>query len=90
MPYLIEIGGVYQINTTLDGTLGFQRMHFEGTKANQISAGLNYHLSKRSDLYVSADYRKSSRGVDGVIGESFAPSSNSAQALMRIGMRHAF
>lgn len=87
---LIEVGGVYKITNALDGTLGFQRMHFEGIKANQISAGLNYHLSKRSDLYVSADYRKSSRGDNGVVGESFAPSSNSAQALMRIGMRHTF
>jgi outer membrane protein OmpU len=87
---LIEIGGRYHISAALDGTLGYQRMHVEDTKANQLSLGLDYHLSKRSDLYVSADYRRASRGVDGVIGNSFAPSSNSAQGLLRVGMRHVF
>lgn len=87
---LIEIGGRYHISAALDGTLGYQRMHFEGTNANQLSLGLDYRLSKRSDLYVSADYRRASRGVNGVIGNSFAPSSNSAQGLLRVGMRHVF
>lgn len=87
---LLEIGGRYHLSAALDGTLGYQRMHFEGTKANQLSLGLDYHWSKRSDLYVSADYRRASRGVNGVIGNSFAPSSNSAQSLLRMGMRHVF
>ncbi|AIY41146.1 Outer membrane protein [Collimonas arenae] len=87
---LIEIGGRYRLSAALDGTVGYQRMHFEDTKANQLSLGLDYHLSKRSDLYVSADYRRASRGVNGVIGNSFAPSSNSAQGLLRVGMRHVF
>ncbi|WP_211473523.1 porin [Collimonas humicola] len=87
---LIEVGGRYHLSAALDGTLGYQRMHFEGIRANQLSLGLDYHLSKRSDLYVSADYRRASRGVNGVIGNSFAPSSNSAQGLLRMGMRHVF
>ncbi|MEO6917604.1 MAG: porin [Collimonas sp.] len=87
---LIEVGGRYHISPALDGTLGYQRMHFEDTKANQLSLGLDYHMSKRSDVYVSADYRRASSGVNGVIGNSFAPSSNSAQGLLRIGMRHVF
>ena len=87
---LVEIGGRYHVSAALDGTLGYQRMHIEGTKANQVSLGLDYHMSKRSDLYVSADYRRASRGVNGVVGNSFAPSSNSAQGLLRVGMRHMF
>lgn len=87
---LMEVGGRYHISVALDGTLGYQRMHFEGTKSNQISLGLDYRLSKRSDMYVSGDYRRASHGVAGVIGESFAASSNSAQMLLRVGMRHMF
>ncbi len=87
---LMEVGGHYHISATLDGTLGYQHMKVAGTKANQVSLGLNYHLSKRSDIYVSADYRRVSDGVAAVIGDSFEPSSNNAQALLRVGMRHMF
>lgn len=73
---------------TIDG--GYQYTHFEGHHWNQVSAGLHYLLSKRTDVYISGDYLKASSGVDAVIGYSFAPSSTSTQADIRIGMRHSF
>jgi outer membrane protein OmpU len=85
-----EGGASWQVTPafTFDG--GYQYTHFEGHHWNQLSAGLHYLLSKRTDVYISGDYLKASSGVDAVIGYSFTPSTTSTQADVRIGMRHSF
>jgi outer membrane protein OmpU len=84
-------GGVdWQITPALAAIGGYQYTAFEGHHWNQGSLGLHYLLSKRTDVYVSGDYLRASKGVDAVIGYSFTPSSTRTQADVRIGMRHSF
>ncbi|WP_179402291.1 porin [Burkholderia guangdongensis] len=85
-----EGGGLYQFTPALSLIGGYQYTNFEGHHWNQGSAGVHYLLSKRTDVYVSADYLRASQGVDAVIGYSFTPSTTQTQADVRIGMRHSF
>ena len=84
-------GGVYwQATPAIFLAGGYQYTTFEGHHWNQGALGLHYLLSKRTDVYISGDYLKASSGVNAVIGYSFAPSTTSTQADLRIGMRHSF
>jgi outer membrane protein OmpU len=85
-----EGGASWSLTPALSLNGGYQYTHFEGHHWNQVSAGLHYLLSKRTDVYISGDYLKASSGVDAVIGYSFTPSTTSTQADVRIGMRHSF
>jgi predicted porin len=62
---------------------------------HQLSAGADYFLSKRTDLYVIAVYQKASgvdsRDVTAVAAVNLlTPSSNNHAAVVRVGMRHKF
>lgn len=85
-----EGGASWQVTPAFSAVGGYQYTHFEGHHWNQVSAALHYLLSKRTDVYLSADYLKASSGVDAVIGYSFTPSTTTTQADVRIGMRHSF
>lgn len=85
-----EAGASWKVTPAFSAIGGYQYTHFEGHHWNQLTAGLHYLLSKRTDVYISGDYLKASNGVDAVIGYSFAPSTTSTQADLRIGMRHSF
>lgn len=85
-----EGGASWQVTPAFSAIGGYQYTHFEGHHWNQLSAGLHYLLSKRTDVYVSGDWLKASQGVDAVIGYSFTPSTSGTQADVRIGMRHSF
>jgi len=85
-----EAGASWKVTPAFSAIGGYQYTHFEGHHWNQLTAGLHYLLSKRTDVYISGDYLKASNGVDAVIGYSFAPSTTTTQADLRIGMRHSF
>lgn len=85
-----EGGAYWQVTPAVYLAGGYQYTRFEGHHWNQGSLGLHYLLSKRTDVYVSGDYLKASNGVNAVIGYSFAPSTTSTQADLRIGLRHSF
>ena len=85
-----EAGASWKVTPAISAIGGYQYTHFEGHHWNQLTAGLHYLLSKRTDVYISGDYLKASSGVDAVIGYSFAPSTTTTQADLRIGMRHSF
>ncbi|VWC62259.1 porin [Burkholderia lata] len=85
-----EGGASWQVTPALSAIGGYQYTTFEGHHWNQMSAALHYLLSKRTDVYVSGDWLKASSGVDPVIGYSFAPSTRSVQADVRVGMKHSF
>ncbi|PTB22064.1 porin [Trinickia symbiotica] len=87
---VLEGGASWRVTPAFSAIGGYQYTRFEGHHWNQVSAGMHYLLSKRTDVYVSGDYLKASSGVDAVIGYSFAPSTTSTQADIRIGMRHSF
>lgn len=85
-----EGGANWQVTPAFSAIGGYQYTNFEGHHWNQVSAGLHYLLSKRTDVYISGDYLKASSGVNAVIGYSFTPSTTTTQADVRIGMRHSF
>lgn len=85
-----EGGANWQVTPAFSVAGGYQYTHFDGHHWNQLSAGLHYLLSKRTDIYLSGDWLKASSGVNAVIGYSFTPSSTTTQADVRIGMRHSF
>ncbi|WP_153102060.1 porin [Paraburkholderia hayleyella] len=87
---VLEGGANWQITAALSAIGGYQYSRFEGHHWNQVSFGIHYLLSKRTDIYLSSDYLKATQGVNAVIGYSFAPSSTPSQANVRVGMRHSF
>ncbi|WP_175943443.1 porin [Caballeronia sp. BCC1704] len=85
-----EAGASYNFRPDIALYGGYQHTRFEGNHWNQGSLGLHYLLSKRTDVYISGDYLRSSGPVDAVIGYSFTPSTSNTQADVRVGMRHSF
>jgi predicted porin len=68
----------------------------DGATYHQGMLGLDYFLSKRTDVYLLGVYQKASgtdsRGVAAVasINNQSSPSGNDRQAVVRIGIRHKF
>ncbi|MBN3801846.1 porin [Paraburkholderia sp. Ac-20336] len=85
-----EGGANWQMTPSFSMTGGYQYTHFDGHHWNQLSAGMHYLLSKRTDVYLSGDWLRASQGVDAVIGYGFTPASTTTQADVRIGLRHLF
>jgi GBP family porin len=56
----------------------------------QTSAGVQYYLSKRTDLYVNAIYQRSSSNTVADIEGISNPSSSSTQVVGVVGIRHKF
>lgn len=61
--------------------------------AHQVSVALQYLLSKRTMVYVSADYQRANSGanaqVNGVLDPNGA-SSSASQAVARVGVHTVF
>jgi outer membrane protein OmpU len=88
--HVYEGGATYQMTPEVFLIGAYQHTTFEGHAWNQGSAGVQYYLSKRTDLYLGSDYIKASAGVDPVLGAaSFAPSLSRGQVDVRIGV-HTF
>ncbi|CAB3802941.1 hypothetical protein LMG28614_05706 [Paraburkholderia ultramafica] len=85
-----EGGVTYQMTLDVMVFGGYQHTTFEDHAWNQVSAGVLYFLSKRTNLYLASDYIKASAGVDPVLGAAtFAPSLSREQAAVRVGI-HTF
>jgi general bacterial porin, GBP family len=56
----------------------------------QTNTGIQYFLSKRTDLYVNAIYQKTSRNLNAWVILASAPSTTTSQFLGVIGIRHKF
>jgi len=103
-----EINFKYQLTPALligaayDYTQGSQINGGSAAKYHQGSLGVDYFLSKRTDLYVIGVYQHASgdtvetvNGVDTVVAATAAinnlsPSQNQNQATVRFGIRHKF
>jgi predicted porin len=66
---------------------------------NQVSAGADYNLSKRTDVYLVGAYQKASgtqRNVDGTLSSavasvgSYGYNGTTSQTLVSLGLRHKF
>ncbi|WP_321938205.1 porin [Burkholderia cepacia] len=100
-----EIGGRYAFTPALSGGLGYTFSKLDGRfdgKWHQVNAAVDYVLSKRTDVYVSAAYQKASGSntingravpVQAEIGSSGSFIGNAGantQFVTRIGLRHKF
>ena len=96
-----ELNARYQITAALlagisyDYTRGSALAGEDPAKYHQFNAGIDYFLSKRTDLYLIAIYQKASgmdstgkRAVAAINGPS--ASSTDKQAMVRVGIRHKF
>jgi len=71
----------------VEGGYGFNK--FASYRWNEFNAVLDYLLSKRTDVYVTANYDKATGGARaGLV--TLPISSNDKQLALRIGMRHKF
>jgi predicted porin len=84
-----EAGIKYSVSYSLSIAAGYARSTLSGQGWNQWVAGADYFVSKRTDIYLNAVYLHASAGAQ---AELFAlpASSNAKQAVVALGMRHAF
>jgi outer membrane protein OmpU len=87
---VFEFGGTNRFSPGFSGTLAGQYTTLEGHHWFQGTLGVDYHLSKRTDIYAVTDYMKASSGVDAVIAGNFTPSTTTTQYDFRVAMRHKF
>jgi outer membrane protein OmpU len=83
-------GGIkYSISYAFSLAAGYARSTVASHGWNQFVAGVDYLLSKRTDIYLNAVYLHASAGVQ---AELFAlpASSTNKQTVVALGMRHAF
>jgi predicted porin len=95
--WMAEAGGVWRVRP--DVFLGAKYMYMKGNEAvgnnhaHQVSAALQYLLTKRTMVYVSADYQRANSGataqVNGVLDPNGA-SNSSNQTAARIGLHTLF
>ncbi|REE19350.1 putative porin [Paraburkholderia sp. BL27I4N3] len=97
----VEVNAKYQFTPSLLAGVAYDHTRNggaggkEGANYDLFSAGLDYFLSKRTDVYTIAVYEKVS-GTDS-LGQSavaqitgLTPSTNARQASFRVGIRHKF
>ncbi|AXF24539.1 porin [Burkholderia pyrrocinia] len=95
--WMAEAGGAWRVRP--DVVLGAKYMYMKGNEAvsnnyaHQVSVALQYLLSKRTMVYVSADYQRANGGanaqVNGVLDPNGA-SSSASQAVARVGVHTVF
>jgi predicted porin len=97
----VEINAKYQLTPSLLAGLAYDYTRNggaggrDGANYNLFSAGLDYFLSARTDVYTLAVYEKAS-GTDST-GQSavaqitgLTPSTTDKQVSLRVGIRHKF
>ncbi|KWA20571.1 porin [Burkholderia territorii] len=95
--WMAEAGGVWRVRP--DFFLGAKYMYMKGNEAvndnhaHQVSVALQYLLSKRTMVYVSADYQRANSGANAQINGVLDPngaSSSATQAVARVGLHTMF
>jgi outer membrane protein OmpU len=86
----LGLSAIYQITPQLSSSLGFLHSKMAGSTWNIYSGIVDYSLSKRTDIYASADFEKV--GGPNVVAQLAleSPSSNGSQLAMRIALRTRF
>ncbi len=85
----VEGGVKYSIDFALSVGGSFAYSNLGDAHWNQIAAGIDYALSKRTDVYGSAVMLRASSGVRAQLFSLPAASSN-AQTVVSVGVRHLF
>ena len=87
---MFEAGAVYPLMANLNGAVGYNYYRVEGVKFNGVSAGLDYVLSKRSDLSLSYGAIKGSEGTTPQMFTAPGASTDRTQQALSVGIRHKF
>lgn len=87
---MFEIGMARPIAAKLNAAIGYNYYRLDGVHFNQISVGLDYVLSKRSDLSISYGGVQGSEGTHPQLYLAPGASSTRTQQVVSIGMRHRF
>ncbi|MFT4509293.1 porin [Caballeronia sp. 15711] len=103
-----EVNFKYQLTPSLLAGVAYDYMHNGGassTKAgvngsggryNQFSLGVDYFLSRRTDLYavgvyqIASGYDSTGQAATAELGSGLSGSGTGRQALLRLGIRHRF
>ncbi|MDE1179203.1 porin [Paraburkholderia sp.] len=87
---VLHVGGDWHVRPdfVLAGKVSFDR--FESSRWYTLTAGVDYLLSRRTDIYIDIDAQKAS-GAGTVASIALtAPSSTDRQIVSRVGIRHLF
>jgi outer membrane protein OmpU len=87
---MFEAGAVYPLLPNLSGAVGYNYYHVENVKFNGLSVGLDYVLSKRSDLSFSYGAIKGSEGTTPQMFTAPGVSTGRSQQALSAGIRHRF
>lgn len=87
-----EIGGMYFLDGPWALVGGYQHVTMDDDKWNQYTGAVRYSFSKRTTVYASVSYLRSSSKVNASQGAAFymQPSSDNAQTTYRVALVHSF
>lgn len=88
-------GGIlYQLTAPVSASLAYAYMWgnaaVDRNHANQVTAVLKYHFSKRTAVYAQGVYQLTNRGATAAINGTFGPSDGRSQMIGRIGVQTSF
>lgn len=104
----VEVNFKYYLTPSLLAGIAYDYMHNGGASSstagvngsggsyNQVSLGVDYFASKRTDLYavgvyqIASGYDSTGTAATAELGSGLAGSGDGRQALLRIGIRHRF
>jgi len=87
---MFEVGAVRPVAQKLNAAAGYNHYRLGDVRFNQISVGLDYVLSKRSDLSVSYGAIKGSEGTRPQMFTAPGASTDRTQKVASVGIRHKF
>ncbi len=88
---VINLGADYQLTPAVLLQAKVSTDKLEDSRWNSVNAGIDYALSKHTDVYAEAAYQKASGpGTRASIPLTASPSSTNTQVVTRIGVRHLF
>jgi predicted porin len=91
---VLDVGVSYALTgaLNLNGSVIYDRVSFVGAprgKLMQYNLGVDYYLSKRTDVYANSGFQTASNMNSPGMNEG-APGSDNSQLLLRVGIRHKF
>ncbi|CAG4897157.1 porin [Paraburkholderia gardini] len=90
----VEAGTAWQINPflSLSGAYSYMKGNavVDDNHAHQLTAMLQYFLSKRTSVYVATVYQRANEGANAQINDVMVASSSASQFIGRIGMQTHF
>lgn len=87
---MFEAGAVYPLMANMNAAFGYNYYRVDNVKFNGVSAGLDYVLSKRSDLSLSYGAIRGSEGTTPQMFTAPGASTDRTQQVLSVGIRHKF